>query len=196
MYQMIVGKCSIFRAMKKTILCFYFVSLGPSNFVKSFSEVITPKSIRDGNFEVFRSWLVYVDSNLVNALMTCFFNRKRNYFNQMRTCLMNCSPSCLKMQLHLSPPCLQPKVMFLDEIRQWKKNWGEIKYLALKNVERYYYSGIPCFFRRDLTQYRMDHFAHYVGRMIFDFLTDASLRINVTHIDFDVTLMKRGCSKK
>ena len=109
---------------------------------------------------------------------------------------MNCSPRCLKMQLHLSPPCLQPKVMFLDEIRQWKKNLEEIKYLALKNVERYYYSGIPCFFRRDLTQYRMDHFTHYVGRMIFDFLTDASLRINVTYINFDITLMKRECSKK
>ena len=108
---------------------------------------------------------------------------------------MNCSPSCLKMQLHLSLPCLQPKVIVLYEIRQLN-NLSEIRYLALKNVERYYYSGIPCFFRQDLTQYKMDHFTHYVGRMIFDFLTDASLKINVTYINFDITLMKRECSKK
>ena len=185
--------------MKRTIICIYLISLQPSCFVKSFSEVISPRSIPDGDLTVPKSWLVYVDSNLVNALMTCFYNRKRNYFNQMRTCLMNCSPSCMKMQLYLSPPCLNLVVIQLEQLKQLmtsgKTSWDI--YLAFKNVEKYYYSGNDCFFRRNLTVFhRLVDFSTVVGRVRFVFKTDVSLRINITYINFEITLVKCECTKR
>ena len=146
--------------MQKTFVCICLICLEGTCVVKSFSEVITPRSVPDGNLQVNRSWSVYVDSNLAYALMTCFYNRKRKYFNQMRTCLMNCSSSCVKMRLRMRPPCLKPEVLIHEEIHKLIRSLQT--YLAFKIVGRYYHRANPCFFRRDLTQYRMDYFVYYV----------------------------------
>ena len=126
-------------------------------------------------------WIKYIDANVKHSIGTCLISRKRNkILIDMWRCLTNCSPSCQIMKQYRIHSCIPLKIGMANNLAKMLPS-------VMNTVifQRHLLNAVSCPFI-----YSNHVFIVYQKLLTFsliEFRTEATLRINVTFLHFDLS---------
>ena len=126
-------------------------------------------------------WIKYIDANVKHSIGTCLILRKRNrILIDTWRCLTNCSPSCQIMKRYQIHSCIPLKMGMANNL---EKMLPPVMNTVI--FQRHLLSPVSCPFI-----YSNHVFVVYQNLLTFsliEFKTEATLRINVTFLHFDLS---------